>query len=285
MSRQSLDSNNSLKGNELKNLHYEFTGETKEVFGVTLHRIRATRDLPNFGVRTGAVGGWIEHTGNLAGNAWVADEAKVFGNAKVYENALVSDNARVFGDAEVHGSARVYGDSQVYRYALVYGNARVYGNAEVCDTAKVYGNAQVFGYTCVCSYAQVFGNAKVYGEAQVFGNAWVCGYARVLGRAKVFGDVKVYGDVSVCADAHIEKDYDYLHVVTCTSKQFSLTLTRQKDGKHLIRMGCWLGTIDEFDVLIAKPRWLETYYVGADEARPEMEALASMMRARIERWK
>ena len=54
----------------MNNLHYEITGETTvNRVGLTLHRIRATRDLPYFGVKTGDVGGWIEHTGNLSGNA------------------------------------------------------------------------------------------------------------------------------------------------------------------------------------------------------------------------
>ena len=97
MSRQSLESNNSLKGNEMKKLHYEFTGETKKVFGVALHRIRATRDLPHLGVKTGDLGGWVEHTGNPAGNAWVGGEAKVSGNASVGCEDTVSGNARVYG--------------------------------------------------------------------------------------------------------------------------------------------------------------------------------------------
>ena len=36
---------------------YEFTGETKEVFGRTLHRIKRLSD--------GLVGGWIESEDNL----------------------------------------------------------------------------------------------------------------------------------------------------------------------------------------------------------------------------
>lgn len=44
---------------------YEFTGETKVAFGVTLHRIRALVDI-RAGVKAGAVGGWIEKEENLA---------------------------------------------------------------------------------------------------------------------------------------------------------------------------------------------------------------------------
>lgn len=72
---------------------YEFTGETKLLFEITLHRIRAA---VSFGaVVKGEIGGWIEKESNLDvdGNAWV------YGNAMVYGDAMVSGNARVSGDA------------------------------------------------------------------------------------------------------------------------------------------------------------------------------------------
>ena len=66
---------------------YEFTGETKQLAGRTLHRIRRLSD--------GVIGGWIEAEKNLSheGTCWVS------GNAQVYGNAQVSDNAKVYGDA------------------------------------------------------------------------------------------------------------------------------------------------------------------------------------------
>ena len=103
------------------NKKYELTDETKEIGGITLHRIRALMDISRYGVRAGDIGGWIEAESNLPqyGNAWVSDDARVCGNA------WVSDDARVYGNAVVCGDARVYGE------ALVNGNAEVSGNAEV----------------------------------------------------------------------------------------------------------------------------------------------------------
>ena len=68
---------------------YELTDETKNINGITLHRIRALRDIPSAGVKSGDLGGWIEKESNLCqnGNAWVYDNARVYGNAKVYVNA------------------------------------------------------------------------------------------------------------------------------------------------------------------------------------------------------
>ena len=79
---------------------YELTDTTKPhpfQEGVVLHQIRALRDIPRFGVKSGDVGGWIEKEANLAqdGDAWVSGDARVSGGA------------RVSGDAWVYGDARV----------------------------------------------------------------------------------------------------------------------------------------------------------------------------------
>ena len=72
---------------------FEFTGETKTISlffrTATLHRIRAVAE---FGlVKIGDLGGWIEKEENLSheGNAWVCDNAKVWGNAKVFSTSHV----------------------------------------------------------------------------------------------------------------------------------------------------------------------------------------------------
>ena len=105
---------------------YEFTGETKNNYGVTLKQIRALVTIIGV-VSSGDVGGWVESEKCLdhGGDAWVYGDALVYGNALVYGDAQVYGNARVYGNALVYGNARVCGD------ALVYGNARVCGNALV----------------------------------------------------------------------------------------------------------------------------------------------------------
>ena len=116
---------------------YEFTDETTEVDGHTLHRIRAVRCFSD--VKAGDIGGWVEKEDNLSkmGDAWVYENAEVYGNAKVHGDAEIYCNAKVFGTASVCGNAEVYGDAMVYDNARVFGNARVYGNAIVCGDAMV----------------------------------------------------------------------------------------------------------------------------------------------------
>ena len=124
------------------NTKYEFTGETKIVYGRTLRRIKAIVAI-GATVAPGDIGGWIESENNLSvsGNAWVHGNAMVYGDACVSDNAWVSGNAIVFGKAEVYGDAGVYGNAMVFGNACVYGDAMVSGKAEVYCNALVHSNA------------------------------------------------------------------------------------------------------------------------------------------------
>ena len=118
------------------NTKYEFTGETKIVYGRTLRRIKAIVAIGST-VDPGEIGGWIESENNLSvsGNAWVSGNAKVHGNAKVYGNACVSGNAMVSGNARVSGNADVYG------------NAKVYGNSGYMTFKNSWSSGRWFTYT------------------------------------------------------------------------------------------------------------------------------------------
>ena len=110
---------------------YELTAESIVKFGRTLFRIKALVAFEN--VKEGELGGFVEKEENLdqSGNAWVSDDAWVFGDARVFGNAWVSNDAWVFGDARVFGNAWVSGDARVFGNARVFGDARVFGNAQI----------------------------------------------------------------------------------------------------------------------------------------------------------
>ena len=167
---------------------FELTTEfITNALGKKLFRIKA---LVEFGsVKAGELGGYAEKEENISqdGNAWVSDDACVYGDAKVFGNAWVSDDACVYGDAKVFGNAWVYGD------ACVYGDAKVSDNAEVSDNAKV------------------FGDAKVSDNAEVSGDAWVSDDAKVSDNAEVSGDadyalVKGFGTEFRCTTFYRDKN-------------------------------------------------------------------------------
>ena len=93
---------------------YELTEETTNIFGKTLHRIRATRDFSN--VHAGDLGGFIENELNLSHDrdTWVYGNALVYGDARVGGDAWVGGNALVSGNALVYGNALVKGTRDIY---------------------------------------------------------------------------------------------------------------------------------------------------------------------------
>ena len=191
---------------------YKLTDETINLNGVTLYRIEA---LKYFGeIKKGDKGGFIESENNLAheGDAWVSD------NAHVYGNACVFNNAHVYGNAFVSGYAQVYGD------AFVYGNAWLYDNTRVCGYARVADNARVYGDANVCDDSSVFGSACVYDNAHVYGDALVRGYA------------------CVCGDAEISNKSDYIVFQNWWSSGRYFTWTR---SNNMWSVGCFYGTGEE----------------------------------------
>jgi hypothetical protein len=202
---------------------YEFTGETKDRFCRTLHRIRACRSFGN--VNAGDIGGWIEKEENLDhdGTCWVSDNACVFDTAHVFGNAQVSNKAMVFHDA------RVFDDAQVSEAALVFDKASVY------NRAKVFGRAWVGDSSAVCESARVCGRAWISGRSMVYGDAWVYGKANIRGEAEV------------CGEARIQRTNHYLCISPIGRRLDMITFFRATNVNKIHVNSYWFrGDIDAF---------------------------------------
>lgn len=107
---------------------YELTEETMEYCGYTLHRIRALKDFGS--VKKGSLGGWIEGEENLSqeGDAWVADEAKVYALGLVRDNGQVFDNVEIYGEAVVRDNAKASGDVILSAFFELCENEEVSGH-------------------------------------------------------------------------------------------------------------------------------------------------------------
>lgn len=190
-------------------------GESKAIGGRTMYRVIALRDIPKHNVIEGETGGWIEKEENLSqdGNAWIADNAMVFGSARIYDGAYVCNDTKIFGWAEIYGHARVYERAHVfsgakaYDYVEVYGSARVTGNSRIYEHAKVYGNAQM------CD------NSKAYGYAQISGNALL------RESAHAYNDVEVFGLAAIGSDSRIASNDDYIVVGPVTINGITTVIT------------------------------------------------------------
>ena len=138
---------------------YELTEETTNIFGKTLHRIRATRDFSN--VHAGDLGGFIENELNLSHDrdTWVYGNALVYGDARVGGKALASGDARVGGDAWVGGNALVSGNALVYGNALVKGTRDIYWISCIgsrAGTTTFFRNADNgISVSCGCFYGTI----------------------------------------------------------------------------------------------------------------------------------
>ena len=212
----------------MSNDKFEFTGETREHLGLTLHRIRSLRDFGH--VITGELGGWLREEQQLQfeGNAWVGGDAVVTGNARVSENAVVGGNARVSENARVADTAVVVGDAIVTMSAWVVGNAVVSGNAVVGGDAVVSGNATVTSNAIVAQRAKVAGNAVVAGDSLVSGNAMVTGTAVVKG------------------DAVVSVDSDLVCIGPIGSEKGTMIAHRDKKLGVRVTRGCHSGSLEGF---------------------------------------
>ena len=64
------------------------------------------------------------------------------------------------------------------------------------------------------------------------------------------GDARVYGDARAKKPLHV-----YSISGPITPNADNATLMRLKGGKHLIRIGCWEGTVKELRTLAASDHW------------------------------
>lgn len=202
---------------------YEFSDETLEYKGHTLHRIIALIDFDS--VLKGEVGGWIENKSNLSqyGNCWVYDDAKVYDDAIIEEGGSVIENAEVCENAEVSGNA------------LVGKNAIVSGKAIVCGNAIVYGNAQVTDLANIRDYAKIEENALICGNASVLDNSVVMG--------NVFVDsVPILGRPVLLGNAVIKHDDDYMVFKNFWSSGRVFNWTK---SDNMWKVGCFYGTGEE----------------------------------------
>ena len=203
---------------------------------LNLYRIQALIDFGD--VKAGDIGGYVQSQANLSheGDAWVYDNAEVFGHARVFGDAKVYDNAKVFGHARVFGNAKVYDNARVFEYAIAF------DNAEVSAHAILFGYARVGEDATISGAAQVFGNAQVNGSSKVYDHAQISCDAEVAGNAKVFGKAEVIGDASISGDAEVSKLGDYIVFKNNWSSGYYFTYTR---SNRMWNVGCFHGTGEE----------------------------------------
>ena len=141
------------------NVKFVLTEETKVVeqpnsVEVVVHRIKCVNSFTDrFGhkIDKGTLGGFVENCDNLSqtDNAWIADNAVVFGHVKVCNRGYVSCNAFVFADTKLYCTIEGYVCGKAHCF-----NTDVYDSSSIKDYAWVWNS--VINYR-VC----IGGNAKI----------------------------------------------------------------------------------------------------------------------------
>lgn len=179
--------------------------DTIEVEGHALHRIRLLKDLGH--VKAGTLGGYIEKEDNLShsGECWVANEAKVYGDASVRENAIVDDVAVVKDRATLMEMAYICDSAVVCDHVMIRGTASVNedavvgGEVDISESSYICGNASIKGEGFICDGAYVSGNTVIDGDFEI--------YDCVILGGKINGDkVIIKGDILISEGADISGD-------------------------------------------------------------------------------
>ena len=155
------------------------------------------------------LGGWVADTAHADPDAFVSEEASVFGNARVFGPCLILGRARVMDFARVSAGSVVADDSEVSDSAVV-------ADAVIGDSAVVSGSARVQsgvvrGGALVTDSARVSGGAVVQDRAEVRGLAFVTDGAVITGDTLVEGAVRgdvIVLDANVDASELVEPDED-----------------------------------------------------------------------------
>lgn len=124
---------------------------------VVLHRIRAVTTFHvsliekskriDLTVSEGTLGGWIEKEANLSqkGSAWIAGEAVVLDDAKVYGDAWVGGHASIMDQAKIHGKATIRGYTRIFDNAEVCGSALLDQRTKISKGIKICGSTRLHG--------------------------------------------------------------------------------------------------------------------------------------------
>ncbi len=209
--------------------------ESKELDdGSFVYRVELIKDIKHG--TTGTKGGWIAQGINLVENAWVSDEAMIYGKAVVSGDALVSDNAQVAGQARVSMRAKVSGN------AIISGRSSIEDDAEITDNCTVGGQANVKGTTILKD------DCEIWGKARVLEGTWIESPFQAWGPNEYF--------VTECRPGHLH--------IGCETKTFEKWITdgytfakKKKNDNHYNKYAGFIEPLIRKYLKYSKDNWSE----------------------------
>ena len=230
--------------------YHGITEETKVgKNGKTVHRLIALETFENgsFTVEKGTLGGWVQNVENIKGNAWIYNDSELLDNAKMSNHTSL------------------YGESSMWDYTFIRDNARLNNSSSLHNYAGMWQNTSLRDNSVIRNISSIAGSVNLWGNAEIA------------------GEIYLNGDYSLSVGAYVTNELQVLSINTRTSEGLNATLYPTRDGEYRVKMGCWLGTVDELEELFKRDEWVETTGQDAEDAREEMLYRIGMMRARIKR--
>lgn len=122
--------------------YFELTEETMDVYGTTVHRIRATEDIEGAHVKKGELGGYACKKTTLTGKSWISGDAIVTesylsGDVKVMGSAFI-EKCRLSNDCHIQNNAHLNN--------VTGGNMFIAGDAIIENTRMLANPFGKFGY-------------------------------------------------------------------------------------------------------------------------------------------
>ena len=230
--------------------YHGITEETKVgKNGKTVHRLIALETFENGSVTVekGTLGGWVQNIENIHDNAWIYYDAELLDNAKMFDHSCIRDNASMWDYSHIRDYAMVNRDSSLHNYASM------------------------------CNYTSMWGASIMRNRATVAGTVslWI--------DAEVAGKVYLNGVHALGVGAYVTDELQVLSINTHPALGLDVTLYPTRDGEYRVKMECWKGTVNELEELFKRDEWVEATVQDAQDAREEMFAMITLMRARIKR--
>lgn len=230
--------------------YHGITEETKVgKNGKTVHRLIALETFENgkITIEKGTLGGWVQNVENIYHNAWVYDDAELLDGARMYYHSCIHDNASMWDYSHIRDYAMMSGDSSMHNFASMWNYSSMWGTSIMRNRATIAGTVSL----------------------------WI--------DAELAGEVYLNGAHTLSAGAYVTEELQVLSLNTSTSLDLGVTLYPARDDEYLVKMGCWLDTVDRLEELFKKDDWVETTGQDVQDAREEMLTMVALMRARIKR--
>lgn len=173
-----------------------------------LYRLQALRDIPEHGVKSGDLGGYVTKKVKLShdGSCWIGEKAQVLGDVTITDSAYIGDKATINGSYTnwnymypgnllISDNVRIAGSVliELYHFSekidpqnkVIQGNVVIIDSASLInpllikDEVKIHGAAAIGSHSIITDTAEIFGNVAIDESCNITGESKILEHARL----------------------------------------------------------------------------------------------------------